>query len=102
MRINHYRFPKETEETVRLKNGCSIVLKTGETTYADSIPEECRPLVDYVDDVITCSVTQAKVLLRRYGGAAWTEHLDRDGGLFEVTAIELDKNNSRHRYNRHL
>ena len=31
-----------------------------------------------------------------------TEHIERDGGVFEVTDITLNGNNSRFKYNRHL
>lgn len=48
------------------------------------------------------SVTHAKQLLRERGGKAWTEHCERDGGVFEVTPIKLGGNNSRFKYNRHL
>ena len=41
-------------------------------------------------------------MLKTKGGSAWTEHYDRDGGLFEVTKIELTGNNSRFKYNVHL
>ena len=41
-------------------------------------------------------------LLKQYGGSAWTEHCERDGGCFEVTEIKLKGNNSRFRYNHHL
>lgn len=33
---------------------------------------------------------------------AWTEHYDRDGGMFEATPIELTGNNSHFKYNQHL
>ena len=48
------------------------------------------------------SITAAKKLLKKQGGKAWTEHYDRDGGLFEVTGVELTGNNSKFKYNRHL
>ncbi len=48
------------------------------------------------------SITNAKKLLRKQGGVAWTEHYDRDGGLFETSEIKLEGNNSRFKYNRHL
>lgn len=54
------------------------------------------------DEAECCSVSQAKKLLKNKGGYAWTEHYDRDGGLFEVTAVELKGNNSKFKYNRHL
>ena len=48
------------------------------------------------------SITRAKELLAEFGGRAYTRHIDRDGGCFEVMLIAPKKNNSRHNYNRHL
>lgn len=80
MRLNYYEFPTETEPEVLKENGCEP------------------------DDRVLggVSVTTAKKLLRQYGGSAWTEHIDRDGGCFEVTPITLTGNNSRFKYNHHL
>ena len=50
----------------------------------------------------TCKISTAKKLLKKFGGRAFTEHYERDGGLFEVTPIELTGNNSWFKYNRHL
>ncbi|QNB45871.1 hypothetical protein BR63_05795 [Thermanaerosceptrum fracticalcis] len=51
-------------------------------------------------EVVT--VSEAKRLLKTKGGEAWTEHYERDGGLFDVTPILLTGNNSKFKYNRHL
>jgi len=103
MRLNYYQFPAETAENILLENGCGVVLKDGDTIYPDSIPDEYRKLVDYIDDTVYgCSVTTAKKLLKQYGGRAWTEHCDRSGGCFEVTPITIKGNNSRFTYNHHL
>ena len=103
MRLNYYRFPENISEDIRLKKGCAVVLKSGGTIYVDEIPEDKRELVDYVDDSIGgISVTHAKQLLKQYGGAAWTEHCDRSGSIFEVTEINIGKNNSKFKYNAHL
>ena len=53
------------------------------------------------DEPKVVSISHAKKLLKK-GGEAWTEHYERDGGLFEVTNVELKGNNSRFTYNRHL
>lgn len=53
-------------------------------------------------EAILVSVTRAKQLLKEKGGRAWTQHCDKDGTCFEVTAVQLAGNNSRFRYNRHL
>ena len=54
------------------------------------------------DEPELMSITEAKKLLKSLGGFAWTEHLERDGSLFETTEIKLEGNNSRFKYNRHL
>ena len=103
MRLNYYRFPEGTSEQVLLDNECGVVLKSGETIYPCSIPDDKRHLVDYIENTIGgVSVTFAKKMLRQYGGAAWTCHIDRGGGCFETTQIQLKGNNSRFKYNRHL
>ena len=79
MRLNYYQFPEGTPESVLIENEC-----------------------DHDDNIISCSITYAKKMLKQYGGTAWTEHLERDGGCFEVTEIKLTGNNSRFIYNHHL
>ena len=92
MRLNYYRFPDGTDESVLLANGCAIITKDGGEVYADSIPDDKRGLVDHIITTIYAgSVTNAKRLLKEFGGSAWTEHCERDGGLFEVTEIKLTK-----------
>jgi predicted Zn-dependent protease with MMP-like domain len=57
------------------------------------------------DEVISCSLKSAKNLLKKYSGYAWTEHYERDGGLFESTPITLGNNartTHKAKYNRHL
>lgn len=96
MRLNYYRFPAESDPMDRFNEGCAVILKTGSEIYPESIPDDKWPLIDHIDDVIGgITVTAAKKLLRKYGGSAWTEHIDRDGGCFEITAIHLTGNNSR-------
>ena len=103
IRINYYRFPPGVPEEIMLSEGCGVVLKSGDIIYPDTIPEEKRELVDHIDLTIDgITVTAIKKLIRQYGGCGWTEHIDRDGGLFEVTEITLKGNNSRFKYNRHL
>lgn len=103
MRIHSYRFPEDSDAMVRYSEGCGVILKTGETIYPESIPDDKWLLIDRIDDILSgISITHAKQLLRKYGGSAWTEHCERDGGCFEVTEIQLTGNNSRFRYNHHL
>lgn len=59
-------------------------------------------MVDHINHTVNCGVSWAKKMMRQYGGVGWTEHIDRDGGCFEVTEICLKGNNSRFKYNRHL
>lgn len=80
MRLNYYRFPDDTSPEILKEHDCT--------------PD---------DKVIGgCSVTFAKQMLSEHGGSAWTEHIDRDGGCFEVTEIKAKGNNSRFKYNHHL
>ena len=44
------------------------------------------------------SIREAKTLMKKQGGIAWTEHYDRDGGLLEVSDIKQG-NNSKIAYN---
>lgn len=84
--------------------GCAVHWKTGEYTYPSrEVLEKHLDQVYYIDDTLEgITVTAAKKLLRKYGGSAWTEHIDRGGGCFEVTPIQLTGNNSRFKYNVHL
>ena len=38
------------------------------------------------------SVREAKKLIKERGGVAWTEHYDRDGGMFETSPITIGNN----------
>ena len=102
MRITYYTFPDDTPEDILLEHGCGVVLKNGETVYPHSIPEDKRPLVQFIDRRIRANVTETKKLIRRYGGSGVTLHFDRDGSLFETSEVKLSGNNSRFRYNHHL
>lgn len=102
MRLNYYRFPEGTPENILLENGCGVVLKDGREIYVDSIPDERRPLVDYINHAVSCRVSWAKQMMKQYGGSGWTEHIDRGGRCFEVTEIKPQGNNSRFKYNHHL
>lgn len=103
MRLNYYRFPETVDDDTKVGEGCAVILKSGGEIYPENIPDDKRHLIDHVDDTLGgISVTAAKQLLKKYGGSAWTEHCDRDGGCFEVTEITLKGNNSRFKYNHHL
>ena len=103
MRLHYYRFPEEVDQMVRFEEGCSVILKTGTEIYPQTIPEDKWPLIEKIDDTLHgVSITRAKELLRKYGGCAWTEHIDRDGSVFEISEITIKGNNSRFKYNRHL
>lgn len=103
MRLHYYRFPAQTDPMDRFKEGCPVILRSGSEIYPESIPDDKWPLIDHIGDTLCgISIAHAKQMLRKYGGSAWTEHCERDGGVFEVTEIELTGNNSRFRYNHHL
>ena len=123
MRINYYSFPDSVPAAVRAANGASVErydCPLHPDRYNDSgsdSPSRGCPSFDGHRGCIDCShlvpveaavvvdcitVTECKRLLREFGGSACTQHHDRNGGLFETTPIALGKNNSRHKYNRHL
>lgn len=103
MRLHYYQFPKESNEIDRFNEGCPVILKNGDEIYPESIPDEKRYLIDHIGyDLMGISITHAKQLLKKYGGYAYTEHCERDGGVFEITEIKISGNNSRFKYNRHL
>ena len=58
--------------------------------------------IDYISHRIQVSISTAKRLMKRYGGIAYTHHIDRSGCCFEVTPISLEGNNSKVKYNHHL
>lgn len=104
MRINYYQFPEDAPVEEMVKNGCEGIREDGRHVYwwmVDEITDWSGITVDE-RELGGIKVTAAKNLLRQFGGAAWTEHCERDGGVFEVTPIELKGNNSRFKYNHHL
>lgn len=112
MRINYYQFPAGVDPDTRYRNGACHQeghCDTGrESCFGCPICKggwsECEHFkaIQAEDTVYGCSVTEAKRLLREFGGTAWTEHCERDGSVFEVTSITLKGNNSRFQYNHHL
>lgn len=86
MRLHYYQFPEGTPAEI-LREYCG---------------EDNCDLAKGTGLICGGSISGIKKLLRQYGGAAWTEHCERDGNVFEVTPITLKGNNSQFRYNRHL
>lgn len=68
----------------------------------NKIDDSCIREIVEKDGQVDTGLKDAKRLLKLYGGYAWTEHYERDGTMFEVTSIELNGNNSTHKYNHHL
>lgn len=103
MRLNYYKFPDDTPEEILLEHDCEVILKDGGRAYVSHIPDDKRELVAGINHTIGgLSVKSVKELMKEFGGCGWTEHCERDGGVFEVTDIKLKGNNSRFKYNRHL
>jgi len=117
-RYHYYQFPESMGAHARFKAGasnqnghCSINPDRGNCIDCPNNPENIRRAwegcenflcTESEEELSGVSITYAKQLLKEHGGHAFTLHIDRDGGCFEVTPIELKKNNSRHKYNRHL
>jgi len=113
MRIHYYQFPDTVNAQTRFLNGAEAI-GGGECRQGRESCRNCPEsddgwqgcphflVADAADTLAGVSISRAKKLLRQFGGSAWTAHIERDGGLFETTAITLGGNNSRHKYNRHL
>lgn len=111
-RLHYYQFPDNIDAHTRFLNG-ALNLK-GDCTLGKSSCRECpvssegwQECPNYkceaAENIISgTTVSNAKRLLKAFGGFAWTEHCERNGGVFEVTEIKLQGNNSRYKYNRHL
>lgn len=113
MRLNYYKFPEGVDAQMRFQNGAAAIGggKCGRgrescrgCTVCEDGWTQCPEFIvaDAEDTLEGISVTAAKKLLRQFGGTAWTEHIERDGGVFETTDIRLTGNNSKFKYNRHL
>lgn len=113
MRINYYEFPEGIDAHTRYLNGatnkggeCSEGYETCRgcpNNHGDGY-HECKYFrcLDSEYAIGGIKVTEAKRLLKEFGGYAYTQHCERDGGCFEVTPISIKGNNSRFTYNRHL
>ena len=104
MRLNYYRFPDDAPVAAMVSNGCEGIREDGRMVswlQAEGI-SDWRGITVEDRTLGGIKVSEAKKLLKQYGGYAWTEHCERDGGCFEVTPITLTGNNSRFKYNRHL
>lgn len=123
MRLIYYRFPETVDAKTRYDYGAEVIrcicdaeparwINESEAAPYEGCPSrngcygcrDCshRVCVEADDTLSGISVGHAKDLLKKLGGVAWIEHIDRDGGCFETTEIKLTRNNSRFKYNRHL
>lgn len=111
-RINYYEFPNGIDAHTRYLNGALSLggdcrLAIDDCRNCKECPEgwsECKYFHCHEAGNIIggITVTEAKRLLKEFGGIAWTDHIERDGGHFETTEITLKGNNSKFKYNRHL
>lgn len=99
MRISYYRLPQELTAREQYR-----ILKAEGWCNRPEPPKELtdEEILECMGINHQCSISTAKAMMKKYGGCGWTEHYERDGGLFEVTPIKLTGNNSRFKYNRHL
>ena len=104
MRLNYYRFPDDAPVAVMVAEGCEGIREDGRLVrwwQAEEITDWTGIKVE--DKTLGgIKISAAKNLLKQYGGSACTEHIELDGGCFEVTEITLKGNNSRFKYNHHL
>jgi len=115
MRLNYYRFPETVEAHTRYQSGAVCLqsdcvmgeMRSAGCPHLPGGARGCRECPHFKceeaeDTIGGITVTAAKQLLRKFGGSAWTDHCERDGGVFETSEIKLTGNNSRFKYNRHL
>ena len=101
MRVTRYQFPGTMSiREIALATKQDIEGRADILAVPDDVTDDV--LERNFSGVVDCSISTAKKMLKKYGGAAWTDHFERDGGFFESTPIKLKGNNSRHKYNRHL
>lgn len=101
MRITYYCFPNSMSVRERALAYKQIVegrhdIKEIPADVSDERLEKNFPVE------FDTTVTMAKKLMKIYGGHAWTNHIDRDGGVFEVSEVKLKGNNSRFKYSHHI
>jgi hypothetical protein len=89
MRLNYYEFPEDFTDEKVMSDVCGY--------YIDE--EDHIAPYNFVGGL---SVSIVKDLIKQYGGKGYTQHIDRDGSVFEVTEIKVSGNNSKHKYNKHL
>ena len=101
MRVTRYQFPGTMSiREIALATKQDIEGRVDILSVPDDVSDEV--LERNFSKVVNCRISTAKNMLKKYGGAAWTDHFERDGGFFESTPVKLKGNNSRHKYNRHL
>lgn len=115
-RRNFYRFPEDMEITkeMAVEYGLEVEYKYmygGEEHTEYGYPKSlewfdrgkeagCHDFT--VSRLLEGKVSTIKKLMKLFGGDGFTEHYERDGGLFETTPILLKGNNTKFKYNRHL
>lgn len=104
-RRNFYRFPEDMEITKEM------AVEDGEEHTEYGYPkdlgwfdrgEEAGCYDFTASRTLEGKVSTIKKLMKMFGGHGFTEHYERDGGLFETTPILLKGNNTKFKYNRHL
>lgn len=87
LKINFYRFPEEKTPRERALI-CKQVIENKKIAEIPTYISEEYLNRNFPRDV-QCSLPMAKKLLKNFGGYAYTEHIDRDGGLVNKTPILL-------------
>ena len=109
--VIHYKFPETMDAQTRFENGaeplgdgggCALDIEDCEgcSHFCDERPatnydwRECpnATVTDAGKYVGGLSFAEAEVLLRKFGGAAYAQHIDPDGNMVEITEIKLRDN----------
>ena len=91
MRITRYTLP----QTMNAREQYRILKAEGYPVPSTEPPQDMtdEQILEVIDINHICKVSEAKRMLKKYGGSAWTEWYDRDGSFQDSMDISLDRAN---------
>ena len=91
MRITRYALP----QTMNAREQYKVLKAEGFAVPSTEPPQNMtdEQILEVIDINHICKVSEAKRMLKKYGGSAWTEWYDRDGSFQDSTDISLGRAN---------
>lgn len=92
MRITRYTLP----QTMNAREQYRILKAEGYPVPSTEPPQDMtdEQILEVIDINHICKVSEAKRMLKKYGGSAWTEWYDRDGSYQDCMEIRLNGRNT--------